>query len=135
MTLVDQINSDYMVAFKAKDQVSKRLLSTIKGAIQTEDKNSGSSGVSDADVIKILTKFEKSLKVIYDNSPDPEVTKELEILRSYLPKQMGEDEMEAKVDELISNGANNIGMIMKGFAGLTVDRSILSRIAKSKLEN
>ena len=134
MTLTEKINADYMVAFKAKDQVAKLLLSTIKGAIQTEDKNNSGSGVSDDDVIKLLTKFEKSLKSVYDNSPTSEAERELSIVKAYLPEQMGENEMEAKVDELISNGANNIGMIMKGFAGLTVDRLLLSRIAKNKLE-
>ena len=39
MTLKEKINVDYMTAFKAKDAVSKKLLSVIKGEIQTIEKN------------------------------------------------------------------------------------------------
>jgi hypothetical protein len=35
MTLKERINADYMTAFKSKDSVAKKLLSVIKGEIQT----------------------------------------------------------------------------------------------------
>ncbi len=133
MTLTEQINLDYMVAFKAKDQVAKNLLSTIKGEIQTKSKLTSSSDPTDALVLGILTKFEKGVKISYDISPTPETERELAILKAYLPESMSESDMETKVDELIAEGANNIGLIMQGFKGTTVDRMILSTYAKNKL--
>jgi hypothetical protein len=47
MTLKEKINADYMTAFKAKDVVSKKLLSVIKGEIQTIEKNVGVDSLSD----------------------------------------------------------------------------------------
>ena len=37
----EQINKDYMTAFKAKNVVAKNLLSVVKGEIQTIEKNTG----------------------------------------------------------------------------------------------
>jgi hypothetical protein len=39
----------------------------------------------------------------------------------------------SEVDKLIESGANNIGMIMKAFAGKEVDRKLVQQIAKEKL--
>lgn len=133
MTLTEQINSDYMIAFKSKDTVAKNLLSTIKGEIQTKSKLTKDASTSDALVLGILTKFEKSAKISYDNAPTAETERELGILKAYLPESMSESDMETKVDELIAEGANNIGLIMQGFKGTTVDRMILSTYAKNKL--
>ena len=57
----EQINKDYMTAFKAKNTVAKNLLSVIKGEIQTQEKNTGVDNLSDEEVLKILTKTAKSL--------------------------------------------------------------------------
>ena len=62
MTLKEKINSDFMTAFKSKNVVAKSILSVVKGEIQTVEKNVGVDNLSDAEVIKILTKTVKSLK-------------------------------------------------------------------------
>jgi uncharacterized protein YqeY len=48
MKLREQINTDYMTAFKSKNTVAKNLLSVIKGEIQTIEKNVGTE-LSDED--------------------------------------------------------------------------------------
>jgi uncharacterized protein YqeY len=58
---------------------------------------------------------------------------ELKIIESYLPKQMTEDEIVDKINELISNGASSTGEIMRGFAGLPADRKMVSEIYLSKI--
>ena len=62
MTLKEKINTDFMIAFKSKNMISKNILSVIKGEIQTIEKNIGSDNLSDDEVTKILTKTVKSLK-------------------------------------------------------------------------
>jgi len=130
MTLKEKINADYMTAFKAKDAVSKKLLSVIKGEIQTIEKNVGVDSLSDEEVTKILNKTVKSLKETLQASDSADTKLELEIVEAYLPKQMSKDEIVSKVTELKLAGVTNIGQIMKEFATLPVDRKLVSEVIK-----
>ena len=130
MTLKEKINADYMTAFKAKDAVSKKLLSVIKGEIQTIEKNIGVDSLSDEEVTKILNKTVKSLKETLQASDSEETKLELEIVEAYLPKQLSKDEIVSKVTELKIAGVTNIGQIMKEFANLPVDRKLVSEVIK-----
>lgn len=130
MTLKEKINDDYMTAFKAKDAVSKKLLSVIKGEIQTIEKNIGVDSLSDEEVTKILNKTVKSLKETLQASDSTDTKLELEIVEAYLPKQMSKDEIVSKVTELKVAGVTNIGQIMKEFATLPVDRKLVSEVIK-----
>jgi uncharacterized protein YqeY len=58
---------------------------------------------------------------------------ELVIIESYLPKQMSEADINEKLDELISSGVTDIGSIMKAFATLSVDKKLVSELAKKKI--
>jgi uncharacterized protein len=133
----EQINKDYMVAFKSKDTIAKNLLSVIKGEIQTIEKNVGVDNLSDEDVLKILTKTAKSLKETINsvsNDSESEIlsksTAELMIVESYLPKQMSREEITQKVTEIVKSGVTNIGVIMKEFAKLPADKKIVSEVIK-----
>ena len=122
MTLKERITADYMTAFKAKDTTAKNLLSVIKGEIQTIEKNTGVESLPDEDVLKIIAKTKKSLDETNSKFPSDETSTELAIVEAYLPKQMSIEEIEEKVRQLISEGANNIGMVMKAFADLPADK-------------
>jgi uncharacterized protein YqeY len=128
-----QISKDYMTAFKERNVVSKNLLSVIKGEIQTIEKNTGVENLSDEEVIKILNKTAKSLKVVIDISGDKESISQLEIVNSYLPKSMSKEEVTEKVKSLVESGVNNIGGIMKEFSNDVVDRKMLSEVIKEVL--
>ena len=137
----EQINKDYMTAFKAKNTVAKNLLSVVKGEIQTIEKNTGVENMSDEDVLKILTKTAKSLnETIKALSPIDgkgedivQACAELAIIECYLPKQMSKEEVTEKVAEIVNSGVTNIGLIMKEFVSLPVDKKLVSEIAKSLL--
>ena len=137
----EQINKDYMTAFKAKNTVAKNLLSVVKGEIQTIEKNTGVENMSDEDVLKILTKTAKSLnETIKALSPIDgkgedivQACAELAIIECYLPKQMSKEEVTKKVTEIVNSGVTNIGLIMKEFVSLPVDKKLVSEIAKSLL--
>ena len=140
----EQINKDYMTAFKAKNVVAKNLLSVVKGEIQTIEKNTGVENMSDEDVLKILQKSAKSLREtisslektqtgMYFSNDLVSAKDELSIIESYLPKQMSKEEVAQKVTEIVNSGVTNIGLIMKEFATLPVDKKLVSEIAKSLL--
>jgi uncharacterized protein YqeY len=125
----EQINKDYMTAFKSKNTVAKNLLSVVKGEIQTIEKNTGVENMSDEDVLKILTKTSKSLKEMVA-SGNEQAKEELDIIESYLPKQMSKDEVITKVTELVNSGVTQIGAIMKEFASLPADKKMVSETIK-----
>jgi len=141
MTLKEQINKNYIEAFKSKNVVEKNLLSVIKGEIQTVEKNTGVENLQDEDVIKILNKFVKSLKeTLKSLSPVDgngenlvQTAVELAIVECYLPKQLSVEEIQVKIDALVASGVNNLGQIMKEFNSLPVDKKIVSEIAKKSL--
>jgi len=141
MTLKEQINKNYIEAFKSKNVVEKNLLSVIKGEIQTVEKNTGVENLQDEDVIKILNKFVKSLKeTLKSLSPVDgngenlvQTAVELAIVECYLPKQLSVEEIQVKIDALVASGVNNIGQIMKEFNSLPVDKKVVSEIAKKSL--
>jgi uncharacterized protein YqeY len=130
MTLKEKINADFMTAFKSKNVVAKSILSVVKGEIQTVEKNIGVDSLSDAEVIKILTKTVKSLKETISMTGDEKSKMELEIVEVYLPTQMSKEEVTKKVTELVNSGVTQIGMIMKEFATLPADKKMVSEVVK-----
>jgi uncharacterized protein YqeY len=107
MTLTEQINADFMTAYKAKDFALKNFLGLLKSEITTESLKE--NGLSPLQIVK---KMEKSLK---ENSSDLSATTELGYLAPYLPQLMLESEVETIVSTLIGNGVNNLGLVMKEF--------------------
>ena len=137
MTLKEKINRDYIEAFKAKNTVSKNLLSVVKGEIQTVEKNISSENLSDEDVTKILNKTVKSLKEtlasVSGTDKEDSVRQELNIVESYLPKQLSAEEIQSKIDSLVSSGVKNMGQIMKEFSSLPVDKKLVSDLVKKSI--
>ena len=132
MSIEQKINEDFMTAFKEKKTEVKLLLSTVKSDIQNSKKNLKVDQLSDDETIKILNKFAKNLRENVKLG-DENSKSELEIIESYLPKLMTEDEVSKKIDEILSLGISNIGQIMKEFAQLPVDKKMVSDIAKVKM--
>lgn len=130
MTLKQQIQKDYLDAFKSKNVIVKNLLSVIKGEIQTIEKNTGTVDLSDEDIIKILNKTAKSLKEMV-NSGSETANAELQIIENYLPKQMTKEEIETKISELLSNGMTSLGQIMKEFSSLSADKKLVSEVFRA----
>lgn len=128
MSLKEKIYADYMSAFRNKNTVAKNLLSVIKGEIQTIEKNNGTENLSDDEVTKILNKTVKSLKETNTSFPSEQTAEELFIVESYLPKQMNEEEIKAKINELVEGGAGNVAEIMRAFASLPADRKLVASI-------
>jgi uncharacterized protein YqeY len=126
--LKEKISLDYMSAFKEKNTVAKNLLSVVKGEIQTTEKNIGVENLSDEEVTKILTKTSKSLKESQSKFPSAQTAEELFIIESYLPSQFSESEIREKIKSLISNGASNVGEIMKAFSSIPADKKLVSQI-------
>ena len=133
MTIEKRIETDFLKAFKERNTEVKSLLSTVKGEMQTTKKNLVVENLSDEESIKILGKFAKNLKENIRLVNDEKSQRELSVIEAYLPKQMSEAEVIAKLDEILASGVTNIGQSMKEFAQLPVDKKMVSELAKKKM--
>jgi len=130
MSLKEQINADFMSAFKAKDMERKNFLGVVKGEIQNEE---GRGTVStDESVLLILRKLEKSIK----QTNVPQSLIELEYLKPYLPSLMSEDQIKTIIQGYKESGLTNVGQIMgqfnKEYKGLA-DNKLVSETVKGLL--
>jgi len=133
MTIEKRIETDFMSAFKSRNMEVKTLLGTVKGEMQNLKKVLNVDALSDEKSMELLNKFAKNMKETIKLTNDEKIKEELAIIETYLPKQMSEAEIIAKLDEVIASGASNIGAVMKAFADLPVDKKHLSELVKSKI--
>lgn len=148
MALETQIQKDIMEAMKAKDTVRLNAVRSIKsGILLAKTAEGGSHELTDADIIKIIQKLAKQRKEAAEQYAaagrqelaDNELA-ESAVLETYLPKQLSEEEVEAKLKEIIAEvGASNpsdmgkvMGVATKRLAGLAEGR-VISTIVKRLL--
>ncbi|MCM4157219.1 GatB/YqeY domain-containing protein [Gramella sp. AN32] len=150
MSLQDKIMVELKAAMKAKDSVKLEALRAVKSAILLANtETSGKDGLSEEEELKLLQKLVKQRKdsaQIYmeQNRKDlvePEL-EQAEVIEAFLPEQMTEAEIEAKVDEAIAKtGASGMqdmgkvmGMVSSQLAG-QADGKTISVIVKRKLSS
>lgn len=148
MALETQIQKDIMEAMKAKDTVRLNAVRSIKsGILLAKTAEGGSHELTDADIIKIIQKLAKQRKEAAEQYAaagrqelaDNELA-ESAVLETYLPKQLSEEEVEAKLKEIIAEvGASKpsdmgkvMGVATKRLAGLAEGR-VISTIVKRLL--
>lgn len=148
MEMEKQIQADMMAAMKAKETVRLASIRAIKAAIMLAKTAEGSTGeVDDAAIVKIIQKLVKQRKESaqqYNDAGRPELAEnelaEAACMEVYLPKQLSEEEVEAKLTEIIAEvGATQpsdmgkvMGVATKRLAGLA-DGRMISTIVKKLL--
>jgi uncharacterized protein YqeY len=130
MSLKEQINADFMAAFKAKEMEKKNFLGVVKGEIQNEAGRSGKE--DDETVMGILKKIEKSLK----QTNTAESLVELEYIKPYLPTLMDEVLIRSILESYKNTGIEDMGKMMgafnKEYKG-KADNAVVSKIVKEVL--
>jgi len=130
MSLKERINTDFMLAFKAKEMEKKNFLSVVKGEIQNEV---GRSGKDDDDtVLGILRKLEKALK----QTNNAESLVELEYIKPYLPVMMDEISIRSIIRTFKKDGIDDVGRMMGAFNKVykgKADNAVVSKIVKEVL--
>ena len=148
MTLKEKIQNEMKTAMKAKDQDSLRALRAIKSMILlAETEKGGGDGLTEETELKILAKAVKQRKdsaAIYEkeNRTDLYETEmaEIAVIERFLPAQLSDEEVEAKVNAIIAEtGATSMkdmgkvmGMASKQMAGVASPKKI-SEIVKKQL--
>lgn len=138
--LETKIQKDIMEAMKAKDAVRLGAVRSIKSAILlAKTSEGGSKELEDADIIKIIQKLAKQRRESADQYvaagrnelADNELAEE-KVLAEYLPKMLSEQEVEAKLKEIIvqvgaaapSDMGKVMGVATKALAGLADGKTI-----------
>ena len=147
MALEAIIMADLKEAMKAKDKVTLEALRAIKTAILNEKTAAGAKEMTEADELKLLTKLRKqrveSATIFREQNrldlAEPEEA-QIEVIERYLPAMMSEDEIRAKVAEIIAaTGASsmaNMGKVMGQATGAMAGRAdgkVISGIVRELL--
>ena len=148
MALFDQISEDIKAAMKARDKVRLETLRNIKKVfLEAKTAPGANDTLADADALKIIAKLAKQGKETaktYSDAgrqdlADAELA-QVEVLESYLPKQLSQEEIEAEVKRIIAEvGATSMkemgkvmGSASKQLAG-KADGRVISEIVKKLL--
>lgn len=146
MNLFDRVSEDIKDAMRAKDKIK---LEALRGAkkefIEAKTAKGGDGELVDDVAVKILQKMVKQRRDsadIYKSQDRPELAEkelaEIAVLEHYLPKQLSEQELEAKLKEIIASvgatGAADMGKVMgaatKQLAGLAPGKAISDTVKK-----
>lgn len=146
MALKEQIEGDIKKAMLAKNQGELTALRSIKSLILLAETEKGAKAELDKDTeVKLLTKAAKQRRESAEifgqqNRPDLQEKElgELSVIERYLPKQLSEEELTAKIKEVISQvGATTpaemgkvIGAANKAVAGQADGKAIADMVKK-----
>ena len=147
MSLREQISGDIKTAMKAREMDKLNALRLVQSAFKNREIELRPNPMSEDEHILVLKKLVKQRKESVDtytaagrkDLADAEA-KEMALLETYLPAQMGRDQIEKIVAQAIAKtGAKTVkemGMVMKeaqALSGGAADNKLMSEIIKSKL--
>lgn len=150
MTLKETLLNDLKEAMKAQDKGRLQVLRSLKAKILEKEisiRTGGKGDISDEQVTEVLVKAAKQRRESIDQFQKggredlvAQEEAELAIIESYLPEQMGEDEIRAAVKEGIAatgaSGMQDMGRVMGMMMGKLkgkADGSAVNRIVKEEL--
>ena len=146
MGLKEQLMQDYKDAMKSADVLKKNTVNMVRAAIKQYEVDQRVTLEDDADIVKIIKKQVKmradALEDFAKAGRDDMVEgykKEIEILKSYLPEEMGEEEIKAKVKEIadkleIEAHMKSMGKLMKSVMAELKDKADGSAVNKAVKE-
>lgn len=146
MGLKEQLMQDYKDAMKNADALKKNTVNMVRAAIKQYEVDQRVTLEDDADIVKIIKKQVKmradALSDFVKAGRDDMVEgykKEIEILKAYLPEEMGEEEIKAKVREIaeklgLEANMKNMGVLMKSTMAELKDKADGSAVNKAVKE-
>jgi uncharacterized protein YqeY len=147
VSLFEKLSSDMIFAMKEKDSVKLSVLRMVKSAVKNKEIEKGEA-LTDDETMAVFNSFVKKGRESFEQFTKggreelaAKEKEEIEILQSYLPKQISEDEITAMVKEAISEtgakGPKEFGAVMKSAIARTkgkADGKVVSGMVKKLLE-
>ena len=138
--LIDEIKSANIKAMKARDNTSRAVLSIVltKYKLQEVEFKSQGKEIGDAELLSIIQKVIKELEdekagylKVNNQERADNVSKQMEVISSYLPKQLSEEEIKKIIASLEDKSVPNVMKHFKmNYAG-QVDMSLVNRVLRS----
>jgi uncharacterized protein YqeY len=149
MALKQRITDDIKAALLGGDRFVGETLKNLKAAILNEEvsQNKRDEGLDDATIEQIIArevkKRNESIK-LYEQGGRSDLAeneqKEIDVIKVYLPEQLGETEVraivEAAVQQLGANGMSDMGKVIgvvKSKVGNTADGALVAKLVKEAL--
>ena len=147
MAIIEELRADSIQALKGGDsfklEAIRFLLSSIHNAEIEKRTKSGEGNLTDEEVVSVLNKESKKRREaieIYAGAGRKDLeekeTRELEIIKSYLPEGLTAAEIESVIDKALAAGPKPFGEVMKEVmkevAG-RADSKTVSDLVKEKL--
>lgn len=146
----NKLQQELIGAMKAQDEVKKSTIRMLISAINYYEIEKGGAGyeATSEDVLTVIGKEAKKRKdsiTEYEKAGRQDLvdkeTEELKILETYLPEQMGEEELKTIIDQTITEtGASSMQDMGKLMGALTgklkgkADMGLVSSIVRQKLQ-
>lgn len=145
--LEEKILNDYKEAMKARDGLRSSLLSCLRAEFMNAALAKKKKSLDDNECLAVIKKQAKQhedsieqFKQGNRNDLAEKEAKELQILESYLPKQLSQAEVKAVIEEVIglteASELKDMGKVMKeaiSRLGATTDSKLLSDLVKARL--
>ncbi len=121
MNLRDQLTSDMKDAMRAKDAVRLRTIRSLRAAIQSADIDArGGEGLDEEAVLAVEAKQRRDAITQYESADRDDLVateqEELDVIETYLPKQMSDAELAQAVDQVVTQsgatGMADMGKVM-----------------------
>jgi uncharacterized protein YqeY len=124
--LLEKLNEDYKEAVRNKDEAKRNTINLLLSALKYRQIELRASGkeLTDEEIIGVISKEIKKRKEaieLYEKGNRQDLAekekRELEILESYMPKQLSEEELLKIIDETIksvgASSPSDVGKVMK----------------------
>ncbi len=147
MSLESEVMTQMKAAMRSKDSQALEALRAVKGEILKAKTASSAKELTEEDELKLVQKLVKQRKdsaQIYREQNREDLAKpeeeQAEVIAQFLPEQLSEEEIEAKVEKIIqqteASGMQDMGKVMgiasKELAG-KADGKTISSIVRKKL--
>ncbi len=144
--MLEKINADLASAMKNQDKFTLSVLRMLKSEIVAESRKGTLHELTDEDIIKVI---KHQVKVRKDSVKEYEqygkadtvasLNQEIEVLNTYLPKEMTEDEINKVIDEVFDElkptSIKEMGLVMKSVTAkiTNADMGLVSKLVKDRL--
>jgi len=142
MSIREQILADIKEAMKAKDEFKRDTLRTLNAALKQVEVDQRIE-MTDEVVLPLLQKEIKkradSVELYLKGEREDLAKKEqgeIDLIKAYLPAQLSDEELKAKIETIIQKAGKNLGAVMKmakDEIGASAEAKRISMIAKELL--
>ncbi len=144
MSIRNDVQDHMKTAMKAREQFRLECLRMVKGALLLKEKETGKE-ISDEDAVQVLRtevrKRRQTIDLLKEHGKNDEAAAaetEIGIIEEFLPKQLSEADVEAKVRAYLAehpdlNHAGKLTGAMKKELGDTVDGKLLNDVCRKVL--